>query len=196
LFLIVLGTALLFYGSRLLSAALGLVTVIWYNGIYTPLKKISAFAVFPGSMVGALPPLIGWTAAGGPIADPMILSLSFFFFIVQVPHFWIILLRNAGDYEKSGLPILTNVFDETQIRRLSMTWIVVTAMSSVLLAFGHAVNSLISVSLIVILSIALIFFMRKFLFESKTRKDINRAFASLNFYVLSMMILVILDNLL
>ena len=196
LLLIVLGTALLFYGSRLLSAALGLLTVIWYNGIYTPLKKITAFAVFPGSMVGALPPLIGWTAAGGPIADPMILSLSFFFFIVQVPHFWIILLRNAGDYEKSGLPILTNVFDETQIRRLSMTWIVVTAMSSILLAFGHAVNSLIAVSLIVILSIALIFLMRKFLFESKTRKDINRAFASLNFYVLSMMILVILDNLL
>jgi len=196
LLLIVIGTALLFYGSRLLSAALGLLTVIWYNGIYTPLKKITAFAVFPGSMVGALPPLIGWTAAGGPIADPMILSLSFFFFIVQVPHFWIILLRNAGDYEKSGLPILTNVFDETQIRRLSMTWIVVTAMSSILLAFGHAVNSLIAVSMIVILSIALIFFMRKFLFKFQSRKDINRAFASLNFYVLSMMILVILDNLL
>jgi protoheme IX farnesyltransferase len=196
LLLIVIGTVLLYYGSRLLSASLGIITVIWYNGIYTPLKKISAFAVFPGSMVGALPPLIGWTAAGGPIADPMILSLSFFFFIVQVPHFWIILLRNASDYEKSGLPVLTKVFNETQIRRLSLTWIVVTALSSILLAFGHVVNNFIAVSLIVILSISLIVLMRKFLFESKTRKDINRAFASLNFYVLSMMIIVILDNLL
>jgi protoheme IX farnesyltransferase len=194
--LIILGTALLYYGSRLVCAALGIITVIWYNGIYTPLKKITPFAVFPGSMVGALPPLIGWTAAGGPIMDPIILSLSFFFFIVQVPHFWIILLRNSSDYEKSGLPILTNIFSETQIRRLSMTWIVVTALSSVLLALGHAVNGFIPVSLILILSVALIVLMQKFLFESKSRKNINLAFASLNFYVLSMMILVILDNLL
>jgi heme o synthase len=196
LLMIVIGTALLFYSSRLLSAALGIITVIWYNGIYTPLKKISAFAVFPGSMVGALPPLIGWTAAGGPIADPMILSLSFFFFIVQVPHFWIILLRNSEDYEKSGLPVLTKIFHENQIRRLSMAWISVTAASSLLLIFGHAVNSFISISLNIVLSCTLIVLMRKFLFESKSRKDINLAFASLNFYVLSMMILVILDNIL
>jgi heme o synthase len=194
--LIIIGTFLLYYGSRLLSAALGIVTVIWYNGIYTPMKKLSAFAVFPGSMVGALPPLIGWTAAGGSIGDPIILSLSFFFFIVQVPHFWIILLRNAGDYEKSGLPVLTKIFDEIQIRRLSMTWIIVTALASVLLTIGHAVHSYPAVSLILVLSIALIVLIRKFLFESKTRKEINMAFASLNFYVLSIMIIVILDNLL
>jgi len=192
--MIVAGTALLFYGSRLLCAALGIITVIWYNGIYTPLKRVSAFAVFPGSMVGALPPVIGWTAAGGTITDPMILSLAFFFFIVQVPHFWIILLRNSSDFEKSGLPVLTKILSETQIRRLSMTWIVLTAISSALLALGHAINSFVAVSLLIILSTALIVFMRKFLFESRMRKDINRAFASLNFYVLSIMILVILDN--
>jgi len=194
--LILIGSALLLYGSRLLSLALGLITIIWYNGIYTPLKRVSAFAVFPGSMVGALPPLIGWTAAGGPIAEPMILSLAFFFFIVQVPHFWIILLRNSADYEKSGMPVLTKVFSEMQIRRLTMTWIIITALSSVLLTLGHAVYGFFPVSIVLILSVALIVLIRKFLFEEKTRRNINLAFASLNFYVLSMMILVILNNLL
>jgi len=196
LVLIIIGTCLLLYGSRLLSATLGLITIIWYNGIYTPLKRISAFAVFPGSMVGALPPLIGWTAAGGPIIYPSILALAFFFFIVQVPHFWIILLRNSADYERSGMPVLTKVFTDVQIRRLTMTWIVITALSSLLLALGHAINGFVPVSIILILSVALIVLMQKFLFEEKTRRNINLAFASLNFYVLSMMIIVILDNLL
>lgn len=194
--LMIIGTVLLYEGSRFLSAALGLITVIWYNGIYTPLKRVSAFAVFPGSMVGALPPLIGWTAAGGPIMDPMILSLAFFFFLVQVPHFWIILLRNAEDYEKSGLPILTKIFSDSQIRRLTMSWIVITALSSVLLALGHAVTGLFSIILMLSLAVALVVLMRKFLFDEKTRRNINLAFASLNFFVLSIMILVILDNLL
>ncbi len=48
------GSAMIYLGSNLLATALGLVTVLWYNGAYTPLKRMSAFAVVPGGVVGAM----------------------------------------------------------------------------------------------------------------------------------------------
>jgi len=59
LFLILVGSLFLLYWGGFIPFVLGLITFVWYNFIYTPLKKYSAFAIIPGSVVGALPPVIG-----------------------------------------------------------------------------------------------------------------------------------------
>jgi protoheme IX farnesyltransferase len=66
---LIAGCLLLYFFGSLLALSLGLFTILWYNGIYTWLKKITAFAVIPGSVTGAIPPVIGWTAAGGSIDE-------------------------------------------------------------------------------------------------------------------------------
>ncbi|MGE5395230.1 MAG: UbiA family prenyltransferase, partial [Candidatus Saccharibacteria bacterium] len=86
-------------------------TLVAYNGIYTPLKKVTAFAVVPGSLVGALPPYIGWFAGGGAMLDERILWVSLFFFIGQIPHFWLLLLMFGKQYSLAGYPSLNAVFD-------------------------------------------------------------------------------------
>jgi len=63
--LVVLGSAILYFFSGFLAMQLGVLTLIWYNAIYTPLKKKTAFAVIPGSFIGAFPPMVGYAAAGG-----------------------------------------------------------------------------------------------------------------------------------
>lgn len=131
--LAVAGFALLLLAHNLTSALLGALALGWYNGFYTPLKRVSAFAVVPGSLIGALPPAIGWTAAGGPLGDPSVLALAFVFFIWQVPHFWLLVGLHAEGYEEAGFPTLVSVFGRPRLSRLTFTWICGTAAACALL---------------------------------------------------------------
>jgi protoheme IX farnesyltransferase len=115
--------------SNLVAAVLGAVTVVWYNAVYTPLKRMSAFAAIPGGVVGAIPPVIGWVMGGGSPVDPRILAVAYFFFVWQVPHFWLLLLRIGDDYARAGLPTLTQVFTRPQLARIIYVWMLATAVA-------------------------------------------------------------------
>ncbi|NTW86067.1 MAG: protoheme IX farnesyltransferase [Holophagaceae bacterium] len=125
--LAVAGFLILLLAHNLTSALLGALAMGWYNGFYTPLKRVSAFAVVPGSLIGALPPAIGWTAAGGSMADPTVLALAFAFFIWQVPHFWLLVGLHAEGYEEAGYPTLVGLFGRPRLSRLTFTWTCGTA---------------------------------------------------------------------
>jgi protoheme IX farnesyltransferase len=121
------------------AALLGLVAIIWYNGVYTPLKRVTAFAAIPGGVVGAIPPVIGWVAGGGAVLDPRIAAVALFFFLWQVPHFWLLLMRFGDDYARAGLPALTSLFDRRQLSRITYVWMLATALSCMLIpVFGVA----------------------------------------------------------
>ena len=144
LLLIAGGSAVLYLGSGLLALSIGLLNLFWYNGVYTPLKKRSALAIIPGSLVGALPPMVGWVAAGGNIFDPQIIILGFFFFIWQIPHFWLLLLIFGKDYEQAGFPTLTQIFSMEQLSRITFVWVAATFVASTLLPlFGLVKNNII-----------------------------------------------------
>jgi protoheme IX farnesyltransferase len=108
-----LSVALMFFasGSILLAITgivpvlLALLTVILYNLIYTRLKKISVLAILPGALVGALPPLIGFTAAGGILPGREILFFAGFMFLWQILHFRVIGIRYADDYRAAGFKL-------------------------------------------------------------------------------------------
>jgi protoheme IX farnesyltransferase len=135
------GTLVLWLGSNPTAAVLGLVAVAWYNGIYTYLKRVTNFAAVPGAVIGGIPPAVGWAATGGGLLDPRILALSFFFFVWQVPHFWLLLMRYGRDYEDAGLPSLTAVFTSGQLSRVTFVWIAATAVTCLLIPLFGAVRS-------------------------------------------------------
>ena len=102
---------------------LGLFSLIWYNGVYTHLKKVTPFAVLPGALCGALPPVMGWVLAGGGMVDYPILMLAAIIVLWQVPHFWLLALAYPEDARRNGLPDLFSRINPLQLRRLSIVWI-------------------------------------------------------------------------
>jgi protoheme IX farnesyltransferase len=119
---------------------LGFFAVCWYV-LYTGLKKVSALAVVPGALVGCFPPGLGWAAGGGTISDPRLASLAFFFFMWQVPHFWLHLLTYGREYAQAGLPSLTDAFSRDQLERLTFQWLSATAISALLLGLSGLLQS-------------------------------------------------------
>ena len=193
--LMILGTTILWFGTNLTALVLGLVTVLWYNGIYTYLKKITPLAVIPGSVIGALPPLVGWASVSENIFQMQPLILALFFFIWQIPHFWLLLLNFGQDYEKAGYPSLTAILDEKQLARLTFIWIVATAVSIILIPlFGMGDSDLIYV-LLFIAAILLIWNSVRLLKKDGIANAYILAFRGINIFILVVMFLLSIDKL-
>ncbi len=195
LVLILVGSVILYIGAGILALGLGLLNILWYNGIYTPLKKHSALAIIPGSLVGAIPPAVGWVAAGGYIFDPQILIIAFFFFIWQIPHFWLLLLILSKDYEQAGFPTLTKIFDYDQLSRITFMWISATGATGIIIPlFGIVKFPLIDFTIFV-LSLWLIWKSTSLLQNNRGKKSFSFAFREINIFALLVVILLSIDKL-
>lgn len=100
------GLALLFAEVNGLSAGFALATMICYLAIYTPAKRWSRWSTEIGAVAGALPPLIGWTAADGRISTLGAILFGVLFFW-QIPHFMAIAWTYRRDYAAVEFPMLS-----------------------------------------------------------------------------------------
>jgi heme o synthase len=100
------GLAVLSFGVNLLTALLGSLTLASYLFIYTPLKRTTVLNTVVGAIPGALPPLMGWTAATGSLAAPGWALFAILFFW-QLPHFMAIAWLYREDYAQAGFRMLS-----------------------------------------------------------------------------------------
>lgn len=193
--LMLAGALILLLGANLTALGLGLLNVLWYNGFYTPLKRKTPFAVAPGSVIGAIPPAIGWVAAGRSLADPRILGLAFFFFIWQVPHFWLLLLSFGNDYRKAGFPSLTEKFSPPQLARITFVWIIATAMACLLIPLFGIGNTAILYLVLAASALWLVWKSRKLLHQPVNNFSFRPVFHTINIYILVVMFALSLEKL-
>ena len=99
-----------------ITCALGLIALVLYVGVYPPLKQRSHWATWVGAVPGALPTLMGWTAATGRIelAGLAVFGVLFFW---QIPHFHAIALYRQHDYDAAGLKTLPGTHGAAAARR-------------------------------------------------------------------------------
>lgn len=192
---LIAGCAVLLLKSNLTALGIGLLTFFWYNAVYTPLKKVFSLAIIPGSLVGALPPVAGWAAAGGDIFDPKILLIASFFFIWQIPHFWILLIIYGKDYNKGGFPTLTNVFSTRQLMNITFCWIILTIVIALSINFFGILNYYFTNIFLVVLCGWLFIHALRFIKSSGENKVVRNMFISINIFTLLIITSLSLDKL-
>jgi protoheme IX farnesyltransferase len=100
-----IGVAWLAVHVNLLTAGLAALTLVLYSFVYTPLKQFTTFNTVIGAIPGALPPVLGWTAAGGSL-DSGAFALFAILFLWQFPHFMAIAWLYRDDYRNAGLKMI------------------------------------------------------------------------------------------
>jgi heme o synthase len=121
-----------------ITAVLGLVALVMYVGVYTPMKQRSHWATWVGAVPGAMPALMGWTAATGRV-EPAGLAVFAVLFFWQIPHFHAIALYRQRDYDAAGLKTLPGARGVAATRReIALYLVVQVAVSFALVPLGVA----------------------------------------------------------
>ena len=99
------GTAYLALFTNALTAGLGLGTLLLYVLAYTPMKRVSSLCTIVGAVPGALPPVMGWSAARDDLSTGAWVLFAVLF-LWQMPHFLAIAWMYRDDYRSGGQPML------------------------------------------------------------------------------------------
>lgn len=174
---------------------LGIINVVLYNGIYTPLKKVSTYTLIIGALTGAIPVWMGWTAAGGSIFDPKVLFIALFIFFWQIPHFWLLMLIHASDYKTAGIPAITDHLNLFQVKRLILIWLTAASITSLLLinnVLSHP--GLFGIPLLIVNIVLLLITIYKFFLAGS--ESFRFLFILANTFLFSVLIFMLIERLL
>jgi protoheme IX farnesyltransferase len=101
------GTSLLAVGTDPVTTLLGVGNIALYAGLYTYTKPISIYNTWIGAVVGAIPPVMGWTAAThGSFMDVEALILGSTLYLWQMPHFFALSFMHRVDYKRGGFQMV------------------------------------------------------------------------------------------
>lgn len=171
-----------------------LFSFLWYNFFYTPLKKKSALAVVPGAILGVIPPAIGWLAAGGSLAEPEFFALGLFYFIWQIPHFWLLVMLHYGDYAGAGYPTAMRLFGKMSLQRLTYYWLMLTIMTGYFMVTVFQPASTVIIGILMLTALLAFISSLQLLTKDFDLKRARKVFWQINLAFLGTVILISIDE--
>ncbi|PLY06100.1 MAG: hypothetical protein C0625_10745 [Arcobacter sp.] len=168
------------------------IVVLMYNFFYTKGKKVTIYAAVYGAVLGIVPPMIGWISAEGEITDIRFIALALFFFIWQIPHFWLLTLKFNSDYKKAKFPTVVDKFGIEGLERITFIWLLLTVIAGLYLILVFQSISMPILILLIILNIYTVYSIFQLRVEHKYIKN----FISINIYMLLTMFLLMIDKIL
>jgi protoheme IX farnesyltransferase len=137
--MIVISLVMIYDLLGLIGVNIFLFAFIWYNAVYTPLKKRSALAVVPGAILGVIPPAVGWLVADHSLMELEFIALALYFFIWQVPHFWLLVMLFHSDYRDGGFPTAMRLFGRLSLQKLTFVWLIFTIQAGIFMVWTFSV---------------------------------------------------------
>jgi protoheme IX farnesyltransferase len=194
--LLLLSGCLLLYTNGITALLLGIFNVVLYNLLYTRLKKTTILSIIPGALVGAVPPMIGFSSAGATLLHLNIIVFAAFMFLWQIPHFWMIIIKYGTEYKAAGFATISKYLDEMQIRYLVFCWVLFSSVFLFLFCLlSDAVNKNMFI-LLFLLNLLFIIFFYRMLFQKEGAKETKSAFILINTYSFLIMLVIILVSIL
>jgi protoheme IX farnesyltransferase len=120
--------------------------------------------------------------------------MAFFFFIWQVPHFWLLMLKYGEEYTQAGFPSITQLYSSRQIKHITFIWILATAVSTLMLPAFDVVESWVVMAGLLISSIWLVGQFTRLLSVRDIAFSPIRYFMKINYFVLAVIIFLSLDR--
>jgi protoheme IX farnesyltransferase len=187
----ILGTLYLGLMVNWLTAFLGAFTLTSYIFVYTPLKRISTACTIIGAVPGAIPPLMGWTAATGSLAVGGWILFGILFFW-QLPHFMAISWIYREDYGRAGF-VMTSVRDENGIAtaRQAVIWALALFAVSVAPSFA-GMTGVAYLAGAIASSLAMLAMSIRFFFD-RSNKTAMKLFMTSNFYLIVVMTMLVIS---
>ncbi len=186
------GFFLLTQYANLLTTSLAVLSFVIYSFIYTPLKKVGPVAVFIGAISGALPPLLGWTAATGTISvDALVIFLIQFLW--QFPHFWAIAWVADEDYKIAGFKLLPGNGSKNSYTALQIMAFTLLLIPAGILPYSFGLSGIVS-CIIIIMAGLLFLYPTIRLVRDNSRKSALRIMYSSFLYLPVVLIVLLIDK--
>jgi protoheme IX farnesyltransferase len=115
------GVGLLLAMTNILTVVLAGVVIVTYLFVYTPLKRITRWSTVVGGIPGALPPVMGWTAASGELVTGSWILFAILF-LWQLPHFYALAWMYRKDYARAGFRMLTVEDEDASLTSRHIFW--------------------------------------------------------------------------
>jgi heme o synthase len=131
------GILLLFIYGNWIIAALGIFNLVWYDFVYTPLKKKTVWAVFVGTITGVVPFYMGYLSSIIQLPTPLANFIAIFLLVWQIPHFMMLLGIYGKEYEMAGLASVTKKTSESNLFRMAVLWQISCCMIALLFPLFH-----------------------------------------------------------
>jgi len=181
----IVGTAYLALFVNGLTAALGALTLITYIFVYTPLKRVSPSCTVIGAVPGAIPPLMGWTAATGALSLGGWIAFGIVF-LWQLPHFMAISWIYREDYGRAGFAMLSVRDEDGSATARQALFYSVALLGLSIFAFPHArIAAILAAGMLVAGSIVFL--------RDRTPKTARQLFMTSNVYLVVAMLLLVVS---
>ena len=177
---------------NILSGILGMIALFTYAFAYTPMKRITPFAVFMGAIPGAMPPLIGWVAATGELGVEAF-ALFTLQFIWQFPHFWAIAWRLDEDYKKGGFNLLPSKGGKDKATAFQIIVYTVSLIPVGLMPFVFHISGIISAVIVSLAGIGFVWYAVRLYRSCSDKAALQVMFGSI-IYLPVVMIALVLDK--
>ena len=182
----------LFWTVNALTAALGLVAILFYSVVYTLILKPNTVQnTVLGGAAGALPALIGWAAVTGSIGAGGVV-LAAFIFCWTPAHFYSLALAYKEDYERGGFPMMPVVRGETATRRHILWYFGATLLAGAVLATTDTLGWLYVVATVGFGAVFLWFVIR--LHYEQTEAAAFRSFHASNAYLGVVLLAIVVEG--